>query len=103
MCHPWVVHPRPAGWGPPIASCSSPPAWFTVVAAGPVAERRQHGRRGAWWLVALMALLPRCCRGRCWCCCRPTPLYRAHRLEKALQTPARIYYSQCPAPACWAC
>jgi tryptophan synthase beta chain len=23
---------------------------------------------------------------------RPTPLYRAHRLEKALQTPARIYY-----------
>ncbi len=23
---------------------------------------------------------------------RPTPLYRAHRLERALQTPARIYY-----------
>ena len=23
---------------------------------------------------------------------RPTPLYRAHRLEKALDTPARIYY-----------
>jgi tryptophan synthase beta chain len=23
---------------------------------------------------------------------RPTPLYRAHRLEKALGTPARIYY-----------
>ena len=23
---------------------------------------------------------------------RPTPLYRAHRLEKALNTPARIYY-----------
>ena len=23
---------------------------------------------------------------------RPTPLYRAHRLEKALETPARIYY-----------
>ncbi len=23
---------------------------------------------------------------------RPTPLYRAHRLEKALQTPAKIYY-----------
>jgi len=23
---------------------------------------------------------------------RPTPLYRAHRLEKALQTPARVYY-----------
>lgn len=23
---------------------------------------------------------------------RPTPMYRAHRLEKALQTPARIYY-----------
>src|SRR5512147_743439 len=23
---------------------------------------------------------------------RPTPLYRAHRLEQALQTPARIYY-----------
>ncbi|MGQ9815556.1 MAG: TrpB-like pyridoxal phosphate-dependent enzyme, partial [Candidatus Roseilinea sp.] len=23
---------------------------------------------------------------------RPTPLFRAHRLEKALQTPARIYY-----------
>jgi tryptophan synthase beta chain len=23
---------------------------------------------------------------------RPSPLYRAHRLEKALQTPARIYY-----------
>ncbi len=23
---------------------------------------------------------------------RPTPLYRAHRLEKALRTPARIYY-----------
>ena len=23
---------------------------------------------------------------------RPTPLYRAHRLEKALETPAHIYY-----------
>ena len=23
---------------------------------------------------------------------RPSPLYRAHRLEKALGTPARIYY-----------
>jgi tryptophan synthase beta chain len=23
---------------------------------------------------------------------RPTPVYRAHRLEKALQTPAHIYY-----------
>src|ERR1700752_2027978 len=23
---------------------------------------------------------------------RPSPLYRAHRLEKALETPARIYY-----------
>src|SRR5256712_2525849 len=23
---------------------------------------------------------------------RPTPLYRAHRLEKALDTPARIFY-----------
>jgi tryptophan synthase beta chain len=23
---------------------------------------------------------------------RPSPLYRAHRLEKALDTPARIYY-----------
>src|SRR5881296_4083178 len=23
---------------------------------------------------------------------RPTPLYRAHRLERALDTPARIYY-----------
>ena len=23
---------------------------------------------------------------------RPTPLYRAHRLEKALDTPAKIYY-----------
>ena len=23
---------------------------------------------------------------------RPTPLYRAHRLEKALETPAKIYY-----------
>jgi tryptophan synthase beta chain len=23
---------------------------------------------------------------------RPTPLYRAHRLEKALNTPAKIYY-----------
>src|ERR1041385_277355 len=23
---------------------------------------------------------------------RPSPLYRAHRLEKALQTPAKIYY-----------
>ncbi len=23
---------------------------------------------------------------------RPTPLYRAHRLERALQTPAHIYY-----------
>src|SRR3990170_60249 len=25
---------------------------------------------------------------------RPTPLYRAHRLEKALNTPARIYYKR---------
>lgn len=24
--------------------------------------------------------------------CRPTPLYRARRLEKLLDTPARIYY-----------
>jgi tryptophan synthase beta chain len=24
---------------------------------------------------------------------RPTPLYRAHRLEKALDTPARIFYN----------
>lgn len=27
-----------------------------------------------------------------YCQWRPTPLYRAHRLEKALDTPARIYY-----------
>lgn len=29
---------------------------------------------------------------RLYCQWRPTPLYRAHRLEKALDTPARIYY-----------
>ena len=26
------------------------------------------------------------------CQCSPTPLYRARRLEKLLDTPARIYY-----------
>lgn len=27
-----------------------------------------------------------------WCWFRPSPLFRARRLEKALGTPARIYY-----------
>ena len=38
---------------------------------------------------------------------RPTPLYRARRLERALETPARIYYKYegvsptgCPVPGC---
>jgi len=30
---------------------------------------------------------------------RPSPLVRAHRLEKVLDTPARIYYEGCRRPA----
>ena len=32
------------------------------------------------------------------CLWRPAPLYRARRLEKALGTPARIYYKHGPTP-----
>lgn len=49
---------------------------------------------GRGWAPCLYWGLPtaHCTRPPVGLVCRPTPLYRARRLEKLLGTPARIYY-----------
>jgi tryptophan synthase beta chain len=80
-----VVADMPRPPAPPLAPDGRPVGPDALAAIFPAALIEQEGSRERWIPI------PQAVREiyRLW---RPSPLYRAHRLEAALGTPAKIYY-----------